>query len=98
MQTKVLDALASLAQENFKEAAIKLTNVAYIDEESITNIARPRDLAFYVIISALKSMNRADIKSQILSASGFKNLMEMAGSPTTEDVIENFLNGRYMDF
>jgi hypothetical protein len=98
MQTKVLDALASLAQENYKEAAIKLTNVTIIDEPSISSIVTPRDLAFYVIISALKSMSRAEIKSEILSASGFKNLMEMAGSPSTEDVIENFLNGRYMDF
>ena len=98
MQTKVLDALASLAQENYKDAAIKLTNVTIIDEPSISSIATPRDLAFYVIISSLKSMTRAEIKSQILSASGFKNLMEMAGSPNTEDVLENFLNGRYMDF
>jgi hypothetical protein len=87
-----------LAQENYKDAAIKLTNVTIIDEPSISSIATPRDLAFYVIISSLKSMTRAEIKSQILSASGFKNLMEMAGSPNTEDVLENFLNGRYMDF
>jgi COP9 signalosome complex subunit 1 len=40
-----------------------------------------------------------------LAASGFKNLMEMTGSGSsdsqsngTEEVIENFLNGRYMDF
>jgi hypothetical protein len=32
MQIKILDALASLAQENYKEAAIKLTNVSIVDE------------------------------------------------------------------
>ncbi len=32
MQIKILDALASLAQENYKEAAIKLTNVSLVDE------------------------------------------------------------------
>lgn len=81
MQIKVLDALASLAQENYKEAAIKLTNVSLIDEEALSTIVRPKDLAFYVIIASLKSLNRAEIKSQILSASGFKNLMEMIGNP-----------------
>jgi hypothetical protein len=98
MQTKIFDGLASLGQENYKDAAIKLTNVSISDEASISHIVSAKDLAFYVIICALRSMNRAELKSQILSASGFKNLMEMAGSPQTEDVIENFLNGRYMDF
>jgi 26S proteasome subunit RPN7 len=98
MQIKILDALASLAQGNYKEAAIKLTNISIIDETAMLTIARPKDLAFYAIICAMKSMSRSDIKTQILSASGFKNLMEMAGSPQTEDVLENFLNGRYMDF
>jgi COP9 signalosome complex subunit 1 len=98
MQIKILDALASLAQSNYKDAAIKLTSVSIIDESSLSAIARPKDLAFYAIICSLNSMSRAEIKSQILTASGFKNLMEMAGSPSTEDVIENFLNGRYMDF
>jgi hypothetical protein len=87
-----------LAQSNYKDAAIKLTSVSIIDESSLSAIAKPKDLAFYVIICSLNSMSRAEIKSQILTASGFKNLMEMAGSPSTEDVIENFLNGRYMDF
>jgi len=98
MKIKVLDAFASLAQENWKDAAIKLTNVQIFDEDALASIARPRDLAFYVIICSLRSLNRAEIKTQILSASGFKNLMEMSGSGNTEDVIENFLNGRYMDF
>ena len=81
MQIKVLDALASLGQENYKDAAIKLTNVSIVDDTGLLGIARPKDLAFYVIICSLKSLSRSDIKSLILSAPGFKNLMEMAGSP-----------------
>ena len=63
MQIKVLDALASVAQENFKEAAIKLTNVSIVDEGGLLGIASPRDLAFYVIICSLRSMNRSEIRS-----------------------------------
>jgi hypothetical protein len=40
-------------------------------------------------------MNRKEMK-EILGSSNFKNLMETA--PETTDIIENFLNGKYMEF
>ena len=56
----------------------------------------PVDLAYYVALTALFSMNRKEMKENILGASNFKNLMEVA--PQTQDIIENFLNGHYMEF
>jgi hypothetical protein len=84
-----------LQQENYRDAAIRLANVTIIDNEALAEILRPQDLAFYTIICSLRSLSRSEIKQHILSASGFKSLMELSG---LEDVIENFLNGRYQDF
>jgi hypothetical protein len=36
------------------------------------------------------------MKDTILGGSNFKNLMEAV--PQTQDIIEDFLNGRYMEF
>jgi len=70
-----------------------------IDVQAISEFARPQDLAFYVVICTLKSLNRSDIKNTIMQASGFKTLMELSSSSgNLEDVLENFLNGHYMDF
>jgi hypothetical protein len=41
-------------------------------------------------------MNRKEMKDQIMSSSNLKNLLESA--PETTDIIENFLNGKYMEF
>ena len=58
-----------------------------------------------MILCSLHSLSRSEIKTKILAASGFKNLMEMTGGGSSdshsngiEEVSENFLNGRYMDF
>lgn len=61
-------------------------------------LVHPRDLAFYVTLCSLHSLNRTELKGLILSAAGFKTLMEGASEIGVSDVIENFLNGRYMDY
>ena len=34
----------------------------------------------------------------MLSSSNFKNMMETGGTEAASDIIENFLNGHYMEF
>lgn len=41
VQIKVLDALASLAMENYRDAAIKLTSMPVSDIEAISELVRP---------------------------------------------------------
>ena len=100
IQVKALDALSCLQQDNFKDTAIRLANISITDEQALSEMVQVKDLAFYVTLCSLQSLTRSEIKTHILSASGFKNLMESMGdgSNSTVDVIENFLNGRYMDF
>lgn len=105
MQVKVLDAISSLQQENYRDAAIRIANnIAISDESALTEFVRAKDLAFYVVLCSLHSLNRKEIKQHILSAPGYKALMESTNEGATgasinvSDVIENFLNGRYMDY
>lgn len=41
MQIKVLDGLASLSQENWRDAAFKLVNVSLIDTAALATLVRP---------------------------------------------------------
>jgi len=66
VQIKILDALASLAMENYRDAANKLTAMSLSDIEAISELVRPQDLAFYAVIASLKSLNRSEIKQTIL--------------------------------
>jgi len=52
--------------ENYRDAAIKLTAMSLGDMEAISELVRPQDLAFYVVIASLKSLNRGEIKQTIL--------------------------------
>lgn len=56
----------------------------------------PMDIAFYITLCALSSLNRKELKTKILGSSNFKNLMEQV--PETQDIVENYLNGKYMEF
>lgn len=99
----MLDALSALQQENYKEAAIRFANnVTVTDEVALSEFVRSKDLAFYVVICSLHSLSRKEIKEFILSAPGYKALMESTSeggsSISVSDVIENFLNGRYMEY
>lgn len=96
MHIKVLDGLASLASDNYKEAAYRLSNVSIVDSEALLQILTPVDLAYYVTLTSLYSLGRKELKDSIIGASNFKNLMEVA--PQTQDIIEDFLNGRYSEF
>ena len=66
MMIKVLDGVSCLAFDNFKEAALRLSSISMIDDQSITQIITPTDLAYYITIVSLFSMNRKDMKSLIL--------------------------------
>ena len=96
MIIKTLDALACLMGENYKEAAFRLSNVSISDESQLSQVVTPKDLSYYLTLTALYSLSRKEIKEQILSSSNFKNLMEI--TPETTDIIENFLNGKYTQF
>lgn len=96
MQIKILDCFASLMTENFREAATKFSSLNIVDNEVLKQYMTPIEVGYYTALTALYSLNRKEMKDQILGSSNFKNIMEQ--EPLTSDVIENFLNGRYPEF
>lgn len=96
MVIKLLDSVGCLFVDNYKEAAIRLANVSIVDDPQIFKICTPHDIAFYVTLCSLSSLDRKELRQYILSSSQFKNLMEQV--PETTDIIENYLNGKYMEF
>jgi len=65
-------------------------------EKDINFLLTQNDLAFYATLSALSTLNRREIREKILSSSKFKNLLENV--PEIQDIMEHFMNGRYMEF
>jgi len=67
-----------------------------VDDPIISSLLTPTDLAYYITITALTTLNRKDMKNLVMQSSQFKNLMEIV--PETSDIIENYLNGKYKEF
>jgi COP9 signalosome complex subunit 1 len=96
MVIKILDGLSCLLFESYKEASLRLSSISLVDDNCIYRFVTPTDLAYYITIVSLYSMTRKEMKQMVLQSSQFKNLMEIV--PETTDIIENFLNGKYMEF
>jgi hypothetical protein len=45
---------------------MRLANLALVEDEQIKKFVTPSDLAFYVTLTALSSLNRKEIKENIL--------------------------------
>lgn len=62
MQIKLLEGIGCLFGDNFKEAAIRLANVTIIEDSTIFNICTPLDIAFYITLCSLSSLDRKELK------------------------------------
>lgn len=69
MIIKILDGISVLLVENFREASIRLANVPLIEDNSIYKLLTPTDLAFYITLTSLSSLNRKELRDHILSSS-----------------------------
>lgn len=96
MEIKLLDAFSALCTDNYRDAAVRLANISIVENSSLNKFCTVTDIAFYITLCSLYTMNRKELKNRILSSSNFKNLMEQV--PETQDIIENYLNGKYMEF
>lgn len=67
-----------------------------IEDPLLLSLLTPTDLSYYLTLSSLYSLNRKELRDLVLSSSQLKNLMEL--TPETQDIIENFLNGKYKEF
>jgi hypothetical protein len=96
MTIKCLDALSCLITDNYRDAAFRLSNISIVDDNVLLKTVSFKDLAYYLTLTSLYSLNRKELKQIILTSSNLKALQEIA--PDSADIIENFLNGRYTEF
>jgi len=93
---KILEGLGFIMQENYRRAALTLAHVSPIEESAFSHLVTGKDLAFYVTLCSLITLNRKEMREHILSSSRFKSMMETV--PEISDILEHFLNGRYVEF
>ena len=90
--------------KNYEVGVLKLIEVAIPDYDlaegqakpALFDICTPRDLAYYISLSALMSCNRLVLKNTVLK-SNFIGLIDGEGTDALT-LIESFLNGNYQEF
>ena len=95
--------LASLAQGNYKDAAMELLatdprmSTAKLDdptdEESYNEVLTPNDIAIYGGLCALASMTREELQSKVLDNNDFRNYLEL--EPHIRRAITHFVSAKY---
>lgn len=93
---KIMEGMGFLMQDNYRRAAISLSQVNLSDTQEVNNLLTPSDIAFYITLSSLLVLNRKEMRENIISSSKFKSLLDSV--PEISDILEHFLNGRYMEF
>jgi hypothetical protein len=68
MMVKILEGLSYLLVDNYKSAASKLTSVSIVDDSLMTSLITPSDLAYYITITSLASLNRKDLKTMVMQS------------------------------
>ena len=66
MVIKILDGISTLLFDNYKEAAIRLSSIQLVEDPVIYTVITPTDLAYYITIASLYSLNRKDLKNLVL--------------------------------
>jgi hypothetical protein len=99
---RVLDGLYCITNQDYRHAMLKLLEVQlpnFEDPEEVktlSEVCTVNDLAYYVVICALISCSRKELKNTILKSNNFINLAGFV--PEAQTIIEHYLNGNYHDF
>ena len=62
----------------------------------LKGILSQEDLAFYIVLSTLATLSRAELKESVIKNSSILALLETV--PDTNDILDNFMMGRYEQF
>ena len=79
--------------------ARKFSNMQVISIDKATElkgILSQEDLAFYIVLSTLATLSRAELKESVIKNSSILALLETV--PDTNDILDNFMMGRYEQF
>ncbi|RYP78307.1 hypothetical protein DL770_006906 [Monosporascus sp. CRB-9-2] len=91
---KMVSGLAHLGSDKYYEAARCFLEVGDpLICQQHNDIASPNDVATYGGLTALASMDRAELQTRVLESSSFRNYLEL--EPHIRKAISMFVNGRY---
>ena len=62
----------------------------------LKGILTQEDLSYYIVLVCLSQMSRNELKENIQNNSAILSLLET--NPDTEDILENFMLGRFEKF
>ena len=94
---QVLNCLSK--NHDLKLMANKFANISEVSIEQMTDlkgILTQEDLSYYIVLVCLSQMSRNELKENILNNSAILSLLE--SNPDTEDILENFMLGRFEKF
>ena len=92
-QLKAASGLVSLANSNYKAAALKFLEVGLCIGDSFNEVLLPEDVAAYGIICALATFSRTELKANLLDSKSFKGFLELV--PVLRGIVQSFYHGRY---
>ncbi|EHA57969.1 hypothetical protein MCOR27_003708 [Pyricularia oryzae] len=91
---RVMDGLANLGQERYKEAAAAFLKADHsAPASSYADAMSPNDVAIYGSLLSLATMDRVAIQTNVLENSSFRSFLEL--EPHLRRAITQFVNGRY---
>lgn len=77
-----------------KFANMQITNI--FDLPEVKDILTQEELAYYVVLSSLSTLTRAELRESVTTNSSLLSMLETI--PDTSDILDNFMLGRYEDF
>ena len=90
----VCRALVSLHQyEPYVHAANALMNVSFEMNNTFNGVLSANDVAIYGTLCALASYSRQELRTKVMSNSGFKSYLEL--EPQMREMIDTFYESKY---
>ena len=62
----------------------------------LNNILTQEELAYYVVLSSLATLTRNELRESVITNSSILSMLETI--PDTNDILDNFMMGRYETF
>jgi len=62
----------------------------------LKGILTQEELAYYVVLSSLSTLTRTELREDVITNSSILSMLEII--PDTNDILDNFMMGRYEAF
>lgn len=92
-QLRLASGLSCLEGKKYKQAARKFLEISADHAPSYAEIASAQDVALYGGLCALASFDRADLRTKLIDAAGFRAFLELC--PQVREALHDFFHSRY---